>query len=656
MEASHQRLRILHLSDLHARGARENESWRRRRVLGAAWRRNLDALLKDGPFDLVCFTGDIAFSGSPGEYAEATTFVQGLLKTLNLPSNRFFAVPGNHDIQRNVGKIAWHGFTSLLHKLDPIDISRWLLGGPPPPGAAPAWRHALLKRSKNFQDWLGSIGRSDLHPERSTHGSLGFHARVDLPDLSVPVHVVGLNSAWLCGRDREAGTLWLTDDQAMRLTTTADGSPLDGLRIGLCHHPLHELADGPHCQRLLATSVDILLRGHLHETELAVWADPDHRLLNLAAGALYEQRRADQHPNAIHSLTLWMTPSGRPVTAEVRVRTWSSRSGDWFDDNSLFKGMSAGTIRAEWIRAHELTTANPYSPWTPTAPTNFVGRGAVLRRLEVAAAEQRSVSLAGDTRIGKTSLLRAWANRAANQGRMVTQLSGEGREAESIASFVATVTSLPPEDDPDRAAELLILWAGMVTKKSLGPPILVIDEFEPMISRFPNRFFERLRGMLGTIALVVASRQELDYVFQDLGRSSPFHNRLELQWLGLLSTAEGISIVDRSSPLLTPKERTEFHRYAGNHPFYLQLLGWHLVNQRLAGVSLVEGYAAFTIEAASRLRELWRTLPLRDREAVRHACFQGPIEGRRLRARGVLRDDGRPFGEVLRDWVAENGE
>lgn len=31
------RLRILHVSDLHERGSRENEHWRRRRVLGNAW-------------------------------------------------------------------------------------------------------------------------------------------------------------------------------------------------------------------------------------------------------------------------------------------------------------------------------------------------------------------------------------------------------------------------------------------------------------------------------------------------------------------------------------------------------------------------------------------------------------------------------------------
>ncbi|MFY9825752.1 MAG: hypothetical protein WAM82_30540, partial [Thermoanaerobaculia bacterium] len=40
------RLRILHISDLHERGPREKETWRRRRVLGDAWDRNLTELLR----------------------------------------------------------------------------------------------------------------------------------------------------------------------------------------------------------------------------------------------------------------------------------------------------------------------------------------------------------------------------------------------------------------------------------------------------------------------------------------------------------------------------------------------------------------------------------------------------------------------------------
>jgi len=54
-------LKFLHLSDLHLKGPREKEPWRRRRVLGEAWQRSLETLLnEEGAIDFVFFTGDAA--------------------------------------------------------------------------------------------------------------------------------------------------------------------------------------------------------------------------------------------------------------------------------------------------------------------------------------------------------------------------------------------------------------------------------------------------------------------------------------------------------------------------------------------------------------------------------------------------------------------
>ena len=75
------RIRLLHLSDLHERGPREAEPWRRRRVLGDAWERNLAALLQDGPFDMVLFTGDAADWGFAEEYDAAASILQSLSVT-----------------------------------------------------------------------------------------------------------------------------------------------------------------------------------------------------------------------------------------------------------------------------------------------------------------------------------------------------------------------------------------------------------------------------------------------------------------------------------------------------------------------------------------------------------------------------------------------
>ncbi len=106
--------------------------------------------------------------------------------------------------------------------------------------------------------------------------------------------------------------------------------------------------DGP-CRRRLAESVDLLLRGHLHEPESFQWVDPVRRLPQLAAGCLYEGHRADQWPNACQMLDLELDQDGRPRRYELRFRGWSAR-GHWFDDNSLYPDSQKGRL-ALWVGA-----------------------------------------------------------------------------------------------------------------------------------------------------------------------------------------------------------------------------------------------------------------------------------------------------------------
>ena len=102
------RLQFLHISDIHAKGPQEKEPWRRRRVLGEAWLRNLETLLQEeGRLDLVFFTGDAAQSGKPDEFAEVADFFNSLCEYVGIGLDRLFVVPGNHDADRDVQKKVW---------------------------------------------------------------------------------------------------------------------------------------------------------------------------------------------------------------------------------------------------------------------------------------------------------------------------------------------------------------------------------------------------------------------------------------------------------------------------------------------------------------------------------------------------------------------
>src|ERR1017187_3928775 len=231
------RLQFLHIFDLHAKGPGEKEQWRRRRVLGDAWLRNLETLLaEEGRIDFVFFTGDAAQSGKPEEYAEVTDFLGALLGELDLKGDRLFVVPGNHDIDRDAQRSVWESMRMRLAVTpDLLGVSRWINGiaARPPLGFEDSWKTAILDRELGYRAWVkDQLQRPELVP-----GGLGYRAPVQLPGWPLPIHIVGLDTAWLCGDDADAGRLLLTENQLGRLLTDEKGNGLPGLRIVLMHHP-----------------------------------------------------------------------------------------------------------------------------------------------------------------------------------------------------------------------------------------------------------------------------------------------------------------------------------------------------------------------------------------------------------------------------------
>ena len=125
--------------------------------------------------------------------------------------------------------------------------------------------------------------------------------------------------------------------------------------------------------------------------------------------------------------------------------------------------------------------------------------------------------------------------------RPVRLLNGESQAGASPADFVKAATGAAAAPDSDAAANVLSIWARQSKRPGLLP-LLLVDECDVLVRRFDYRFFERLRGMLDDLCLGVSSRRELDYVFKDAGKgASPFQNRLELHWVGLLEPASADS-------------------------------------------------------------------------------------------------------------------
>jgi hypothetical protein len=149
---------LLHLSDLHQD---TKVSWRRR-VLGDAWKRNLGEMAGEGVYDLVCFTGDAAFSGQPAENERVTVFFEAVLERLGLDWERFFPAPGNHDIDLGKGASEGRALRGKLPRARREEAAAWLAGGPTPLGFDDGEREAVMARQAAYRDWVqGNLGRLD---------------------------------------------------------------------------------------------------------------------------------------------------------------------------------------------------------------------------------------------------------------------------------------------------------------------------------------------------------------------------------------------------------------------------------------------------------------------------------------------------------------
>lgn len=300
-----------------------------------------------------------------------------------------------------------------------------------------------------------------------------------------------------------------------------------------------------------------------------------------------------------------------------------------------------------------MNTTEIYNCWEPASSTYFIGRDRELRTIYQAIANRRGISLVGDLQIGKSSVLYALEEFYRTQGRSVTLLSGLDSAGQSVRHFVEHITRQAVADEPDRAADVLANWAEKQIKMNL-PPLLLVDDVESCFQRFPLRFFERLRGMLYKLVPVFASNCELDLIVRqhEYPPVSPLENRLEIIRLGLLSRHAADALAQRSGGVLSAAAQTLLRTWAGCHPYYLHLLGSHLLKAERLGDSHQSALDKVYCHARPHLRQLWRQLSKHERQLLRRACTHS-VNHRGLRLRGLLTEEGQVFGEILREWLKQ---
>jgi 3',5'-cyclic AMP phosphodiesterase CpdA len=333
-------------------------------VLGREFESQLLEVAKEG-VDLVCFTGDLADTGHPAEYRSATRRIKRILRTVNVPRYRFFAVPGNHDVQRAVYPEAWRALRGLPRTPDvQRQLGLWLRGsGGPPGGIERRARNRVLRRTASFWKGMEAFGRPGLGPTPPTF--LGYRRTIPpaaFEHFSLPVHIIGLDSAWLCGDEYDRGSILLTEEQVQAHIRDGD-RPLEGLRIALVHHPLTELADYPGIRRLLgADGVDLVLHGHQHSSSALDTREPDASLRTLGASCLVEGDRGRQWANGFQLVEVF--PS---LDMRVHFRKWEKDSKHWTIGSDYYRTDSCGCITWPRVRTDPFNAVEP--PLCPGGPT-----------------------------------------------------------------------------------------------------------------------------------------------------------------------------------------------------------------------------------------------------------------------------------------------
>jgi predicted MPP superfamily phosphohydrolase len=192
----------LHLSDLHFRSS---QTYDRNIVLKTllediAQRVRNDSLQPD----FIVISGDIAFSSRPEEYNLATKFLDDLLKTTNLPKERLFLVPGNHDVDRNAISPLTAKVASLLNSRDAVHD---LLSHKEDRGS-------MFRRFHHYQEFVNKYFGKECPSFDNTH--YFYTQRIPITNLNIVV--LGLNSSWLAASDEDRHRLVLGSNSSQLLT------------------------------------------------------------------------------------------------------------------------------------------------------------------------------------------------------------------------------------------------------------------------------------------------------------------------------------------------------------------------------------------------------------------------------------------------------
>jgi len=471
----------LHLSDWHQKGNEFD-----RQVVLKALLKDIREREKINPslkmIDFVIFSGDIAFSGKAEEYQTATEqFFEPLLDACGLTAKQLFIVPGNHDLDRDEFEFLPHELTEPL--ASDAKVQHWLTDD--------RRRSYLLGPFRSFSSFV----KSYTCQEQADYVNVRR-----MPIGEKQVALLGLNSAWMCGRNKaqigDKGFVILGEPQ---IHSVLDEISDADLKIAVLHHPFDWMTEFD-CNRIenrLLQGYDFILRGHQHKPKVEVTSGTSGNCVIIPAGASYDRRMAENPAYAnSYNLVHLDIDTGKGT---VFLRRWSDPRNKWVEDiDSCDKG-ECGFCFSETPpnappsdKAPQTTKIIPRQ--IPPPPSDFKGREEEISDILTSFENGATITgLRGMGGIGKTALALVLAEKIKGQfpdGQIFVDMRGTSNNPD--------LPSLTPEDAmaqiiraynlvdrlPDKPGELRGLYHSVLAGKRV---LLLLDnaaggaQVEPML-------------------------------------------------------------------------------------------------------------------------------------------------------------------------------
>lgn len=243
---------------------------------------------------------------------------------------------------------------------------------------------------------------------------------------------------------------------------------------------------------------------------------------------------------------------------------------------------------------------NPFH-WrgTVTDAAAFIGRETELAAIFARLKTLGCVSMVGERRIGKSSVIYQAAQRAPKQlgascrAVYIDLLSAKHHTLDGLLnSILHGLTGKEVGLLGFSAEDKLAAFEEAVRKvRSQGAlPVVFLDEFESLAARseeFGDSLLESWRslGNDGQLAFVTSSAQSLDRVTQESGYTSAFYNIFAQTRLGGFVDRDARAFVQYATRagMFELTDEVFLLRIGENHPLRLQVAAWHLYEARQAG-------------------------------------------------------------------------